>query len=221
MKEKWKVYIKGVPGRGDEVIKILEDLGAKNSFDYDGNKLIYLYYIWHDGSIHVELIDNEYGQIIMDNYRELYLPEKWKDGNILFSPRYKRFAIYAYEIPVPYLVVAYYCFDENFLIHSFPRIKINDFRLATPQEIVQFHKLLHKHGKDWDSGKKQLVKWKWKPKNEEDYWTIIVDITIYPLKLTWVCGVADEARYKLGNCFRTCEEAEAMVNKIKNSFKEE
>lgn len=29
MKEKWKVYIKGVPGRGDEVIKILEDLGAK------------------------------------------------------------------------------------------------------------------------------------------------------------------------------------------------
>ena len=221
MKEKWKVYIKGVPGRGDEVIKILEDLGAKNSFDYDGNKLVYLYYIWHDGSIHVELIDNEYGQIIMDNYRELHLPEKWKDGNILFSPRYKRFAIYAYEIPVPYLVVAYYCFDENFLTHSFPRIKINDFRLATSQEIVQFHKLLHKHGKDWDSEKKQLIKWKWKPKDGEDYWTVILDITLYKLKLTWVGGIADEVRYELGNCFRTSEEADAMLNKIKNSFKEE
>ena len=75
MTEAWKVYIKGVPDRGNEVIKMLEDLGAKNPFDYDGNRLVYLYYIWHDGSIHAELIDNEYGQIIMDNYREITLSE--------------------------------------------------------------------------------------------------------------------------------------------------
>lgn len=220
MKEKWKVYIKGVPGRGDEVIKILEDLGAKNLFDYDGNKLIYLYYIWHDGSIHVELIDNEYGQIIMDNYRELYLPEKWKDGDILFSPRYKRFAIYAYEIPVPYLVVAYYCFDENFLIHSFPRIKINDFRLATPQEIVQFHKLLHKHGKDWDSEKKQLIDWVWRPSINEAYYTLEIDNGDVVVRTrVYFDDDIDNALIKNCNFFRTVEEAELAAERVKKALK--
>lgn len=219
MKEKWKVYIKGVPGRGDEVIKILEDLGAKNSFDYDGNKLVYLYYIWHNGSIHVELIDNEYGQIIMDNYRELYLPEKWKDGNILFSPRYKRFAIYAYEIPVPYLAVAYYCLDENFLAHPFPRIKINDFRLATPQEIVQFHKLLHKHGKDWDAKKKCIVNLKWKPAVNDWYWVVTSDGKVN--KLLWFNSKNNNRFFNFGNCFKTKEEAEIAAKKIKHLLKGE
>lgn len=142
--------------------KILEDLGAKNSFDYDGNKLIYLYYIWHDGSIHVELIDNEYGQIIIDNYRELHLPKKWKDGNILFSPKFESFAVYGYDGSDN--TTAIYCHVTKTDIISYPtRAMRCDYRLATPEEIKQFHELLHKHNKDWDSEKKHLVKLKQKP----------------------------------------------------------
>lgn len=86
MKEEWKVYIKGVPNRGNEVIKALTDLGAKNPFYYNGNNPSSLYYIGHDGNIHEEieeLTDSEYIQIIMDNYRELKLPESEK-----YKPKY-------------------------------------------------------------------------------------------------------------------------------------
>lgn len=38
MKEEWKVYIKGVRGRGNEVIKVLEDIGDINSCRYTGEK---------------------------------------------------------------------------------------------------------------------------------------------------------------------------------------
>lgn len=158
----------------------------------------------------------------MDNYRELHLPEKWKDGDILFSPRYKRFAIYAYEIPVPYLVVAYYCFDENFLTHSFPRIKINDFRLATPQEIVQFRKLLHKHGKDWDSEKKQLIDWVWRPSINEAYYTLEIDRGDVEIR-TRVCFDDDIDKKLIKNCnfFRTIKEAEEAVDRVKKALRGE
>lgn len=87
MKEEWKVYIKGVPNRGNEVVKALTDLGAKEPF-YTGSYTNenFIYFINHKGEIDYEYLDTEQGQIIMDNYRELHLPEKWEDGNILFSP---------------------------------------------------------------------------------------------------------------------------------------
>lgn len=68
---------------------------------------------------------------------------------------------------------------------------------------------------------KKLVKWQWKPKDGEEYWTVIVGITIYKLKLTWVGEEADEIRYELGNCFRTYDEADAMLKKVKLLFNKE
>lgn len=220
MKEEWKVYIKGVPNRGDEVIKILEDLGAKNSNEYKCCYADYLYYIGHDGNIHLEYEEREEAKIIMDNYRKINLSEKWKDGDLLVCHMLSgnRYAVYSddselmtFNAIITYVDVDNHTYGINGLFDK------EDFKLASNEEYKEFYDLLHKHGKDWDSEKKQLVDLKWKPKDGEDYWTVIVGIE-NKLKLTWFGTKADEARYKLCNCFKTREEAEVMAEKVKNLF---
>lgn len=82
MENKQRVFIRGVEGRGDEVIKMLEEHGGKNCH-VDGADSECLYFIDHEGLVSLAIIDSEFGKIIMDNYTELHLPEKWKDGDIL------------------------------------------------------------------------------------------------------------------------------------------
>lgn len=75
MREDLKVYIKGVEGRGDEVIKTLTNLGGTNDFSYGTNEDL-LYFINHDGKIDSIYLSSETAKIIMDNYKELHLPEQ-------------------------------------------------------------------------------------------------------------------------------------------------
>ena len=83
MEEKKKVWIRGRKGHGSEIVKILEQLGAKptdSSCDYNN----YVYFISHDDDIYCAPIDSEKAAIIMDNYREIKLPRhEWKDGDVL------------------------------------------------------------------------------------------------------------------------------------------
>lgn len=219
MKEEWKVYIKGVPNRGNEVIKILEDLGAKNSNEYKCCYADYLYYIGHDGNIHLEYEEREEAKIIMDNYREIKLPEKWKDGDILYNETNKEFAVVKYkckfdsDVVVTYFVTCYGTYLTNKSIYT------GNFRLATKSEITQLHEHLHAIGKDWDAEKKQLVDWKWKPKENDSYYYIDHYADIVPD--TWDGCNVDAARYSFGNCFRTEEEAKVMAEKVKKLLKGE
>ena len=56
----------------------------------------------------------------------------------------------------------------------------------------------------------------WEPKLEETFFTILIDYgcPFYVTKLKWSCTPMYEAMYRLGNCFRTREEAEAMADKL-------
>lgn len=51
----------------------------------------------------------------------------------------------------------------------------------------------------------------WKPKIGQDYWTVGPRGNI--VGVTWVNGCGDNSNYKLGNCYRTREEAEANRDK--------
>lgn len=230
MKEEWKVYIKGAQDRGEEIIKALEDLGAVNHWNYIGNRTTGVYYITHDGYIGVVGKDVEFTQIIMDNYREIKLPEKWMDGDVLIAKNgtcYKVFWKYDSDI-------AFYAYNMSMQIDGtltkysgsiWHGEKIQcfreDYRLATPSEVERFHGLLHNLNKEWDSEKKEIVEWRWKPEKEEDYWAVILDDTIIGLDFTWLGSSTDEIRYKLGNCFRTREEAEAAIKRVKKALKGE
>lgn len=226
MKEEWKVFIRGVEGRGKEVIKMLEDLGAKNSFDYEGSNKDCIYFIDHDGTIDFEDLNSETAKIIMDNYYEIKLPGPWKDGDILINKdrtEYTIFKSYSYGT-----IFYTYSFSIRIDKEEIIRYRSNegenlyeneDFRFATSEEVEQFHNILHKYHKEWDAEKKQLVDWKWKPKKGEKCW--LVDYYGDINSLTWNDGFVEKKILDFGNYFQTKEEAEFAAEKIKNLLKGE
>lgn len=92
----------------------------------------------------------------------------WNDGDILIR-----------KDRIEYIVFRKYSYDTMFYNYDFTiskdehtwfsiagedrLYKAEDFRLATSEEIKQFHALLHKMHKDWDSERNHLVKLKSEP----------------------------------------------------------
>lgn len=70
-----KKYIRGVQGRGNEVIEELEKLGGKNIYSYDGNITINLYYI-DDISMGIFAANpiSVFGRLIIEFFEEIHLP---------------------------------------------------------------------------------------------------------------------------------------------------
>ena len=223
MKDEQCVFIRGVEGRGEEVIKMLEARGGKLYGQIDGETPDFIYCIFHDGYIYSVSYDYELAKVIMDNYRELHLPEKWKDGDVLVNIKFDDcFAVCKCKSLCNTSFNAYHCYmyadfgcgqidtDGCNILHS-------AFRLTTPSEVEHFHELLHKHGKEWDAEKKKLVEWRWKPDYHEFYFKIREDGSMS--RRLWNNDKADNAFFYFGNCFRTREEAEAMAEKIKKLLK--
>lgn len=77
MKYIQRVYIKGNFDRGDEVIKVLTDLGGKNSYRYDGKDDNIYYYIAPNGVIKMVASTYEIFSFVKEFYKEIELP-KWK-----------------------------------------------------------------------------------------------------------------------------------------------
>ena len=89
MEEKKKVWIRGRKGCGKEIVKILEQLGAKNALRMGCNDENTIYFIDHKNRIFCVLAGSETESIIMDNYREIKLPaEQWKDGDVLICDKW-------------------------------------------------------------------------------------------------------------------------------------
>lgn len=88
MDEKKKVWIRGRKGCGKEIVKVLEQLGAKPT-DSSCNDNNYVYFISHGDEIYCAPIDCEKAAIIMDNYKEIKLPrQEWKDGDVLICDKW-------------------------------------------------------------------------------------------------------------------------------------
>lgn len=131
MKTEQRVYIKGNRYRGDEVIKLLTDLGGKNDdFQYSGKNEDAIYFIDPEGDI-AWTSDSNTSMILP------YIKEFYK------------------EIKLP----------------------------------------------------------KWKPKYKEHFYCINWMGTV--VETTWYDTQDEETCYELGNCFRTEQEAEEAVDKIK------
>ena len=63
----------------------------------------------------------------------------------------------------------------------------------------------------------------WKPKSEETFFAVFHKYgePFYVSELTWECLDKDERMYRLGNCFQTREEAQAMADKFNALLKGE
>ena len=88
MEEKKKVFIRGRKGCGKEIVKILEELGAKPA-DSSCNDENYVYFITHYDKIIGAPLGFEVAAIVMDNYKEIKLPgQEWKDGDVLICDKF-------------------------------------------------------------------------------------------------------------------------------------
>ena len=77
MEDKQKVYLKGDSERGNEVIKILEDLGGYNSYSLDGHNSNNYYFIAPDGIINNINVSSLVFSFVKAFYKEIKLQE-WK-----------------------------------------------------------------------------------------------------------------------------------------------
>jgi hypothetical protein len=88
MEEKKKVWIRGRKGCGEEIVKVLEGLGAELA-DSSCDDENYVYFITHNDKIIGAPLDFEVAAIVMDNYKEIKLPgQEWKDGDVLVCDKW-------------------------------------------------------------------------------------------------------------------------------------
>lgn len=85
MIDEQKVYIRGVEGRGNEVIKMLTDLGGENSCLLNGEDVTKIYFIRHDIEISYVTEESELSKMVKGYYREIHLPEPRKDDDIFVN----------------------------------------------------------------------------------------------------------------------------------------
>ena len=64
-------------------------------------------------------------------------------------------------------------------------------------------------------GNREIIKMPWEPKQGELYWTVEEDSIFYD---SWDNDMMDYSYLKLGNCFRTKEEAEANADRIRKEI---
>lgn len=65
------------------------------------------------------------------------------------------------------------------------------------------------------NGTYEIVKLPWKPKDGESYWTVEEDRILCD---SWDNDMMDYSYLKLGNCYRTKEEAEANADRIRKEI---
>lgn len=214
-----KVYIRGVEGRGDEVIKMLMDLGAKNKFECHGDDPHAVYFITHNGLAASATDNSEMANMLMEYCHEVHLPEQWKDGDVLINKKYSDvFAVFKEGCRRRTFGYTFLCADFHYgYISTVNDIEVNKFRSATEEEIIRFHDLLHKHGKDWDVEKQQLVNWRWKPKDGETFYYFD---EIGQILSDSYDDFSNGPISDFGNCFRTREEAEAAAERVKKVLNE-
>lgn len=226
MTDNQKVYIRGVEGRGIDVIAALESLGGKTDhlgsmrLSALGNIPLNVFIIGHDGEIAYMDSEGEVFEIIKDNYREITLPQKWEDGDILVRKDNDNIFC-VYQKPADngkgFLCHVYVSKDTCFTGVTVPTEPADNYRKATDAEKSTFYSLIDNHHVRWSAEKKQLVKYRWKPEMLEAYW--VVSGNGHVTVLNWEDLSTDNDYLDYGNCFKTKEEAYAMSEKVKQLLK--
>ena len=99
---------------------------------------------------------------------------------------------------------------------QFYDIRIIGLNVIVILEIQELNNQLEAEGKRWNPNTMQIEKLRWKPIEDTKYFHIIITGSIAQIDdYIWNNDEVDRDLYKLGNCFKTKEEAEAKLKQIK------
>lgn len=90
-------------------------------------------------------------------------------------------------------------------------------RYATESEKQEFLEKLKEAGYIWNTEKKCLEKYVWKPKYGETYYSI--SGALHVIELTCINNEMDDRMIGIGNCFQTIEQAEKKAKELKEVLK--
>lgn len=117
-----------------------------------------------------------------------------------------------------------YCsFDCNgmFLDHNSGSDSATWVRYATEEEKRKFFDKLKEEGYEWDAEKKELVKLRWKPEINQQYWSPGAYAGRFePWNLAWSNSSIGKSRYDKGWVFCTEEECEQFCSRLNQAIEE-
>ena len=143
MDEKKKVWIRGRKGCGKEIVKFLEQLGAKNTLGMGCNDEDTIYFIDHKNRIFSVLAGSEAESIIMDNYREIKLPrQEWKDGDVLICDKWPGQCAVFKKYREDGVFETYLTIDEGGLIFN-ATAPVELYHLASGKELEDAAKMFY------------------------------------------------------------------------------
>lgn len=169
-----KVWMRGVPGRGDEVTDMLKTFGGEVSAhsSQHSEDPRFICFINHAGNIDSVHESFELAKVIMDCYQPVGLPASkgpfWENGSILIrkdapsnsgDKRGDAFAIVnANEKIVPFFK-AYAELTADNIINDNILLPFKKYRLATPEEIKEFVNRIMEMGKWWNPWSRKIENW--------------------------------------------------------------
>ena len=158
-------------------------------------------------------ITEDEGKHFAQAFRVLFEP---KDGDVVACEGYI-FLCKSHLGDNEILVYCGYSFYEDRVLED-GRVYYAD-HIATEEEKRKLFDKLKEKGLAWDAEKKELVKLKWEPNIEEEYWFPSTNISTFtPLYIEWTDSVFDRARFESGWIFRSEEECQAFCDKLNQAI---
>ena len=146
-----------------------------------------------------------------------------KDGDVVYlKSRFKHILIYkestnGYLYSFADLLEGRLDIDDNPVCYE---SKITEIRPATEEEKKLLFDKLKEEGWEWDAEKKELVKLKWKPKADEEYFTPVFTHTdtFHTTLCIWEDLPLDTNIYNKKWCFKTEEECQAFCDRLNDAI---
>ena len=161
-----RVWLRGVPGRGEEVMDLLAKFGGKPTDIASGcsDDPKYILFMDHDDEICAMSENLELAKVIMDCYNPISLPAEdhfWDDGTLLIRRNILQtfgidYAIFeASDSTLPFFMV-YAGLTTDDKVFNGGLCDFGDFRPATESETVEFVNRLLAIGKFWNPWTKKM-----------------------------------------------------------------
>ncbi len=226
------VWICGVEGRGEDVVKLLEKRGGRAHsitarqklcvFASDPKNILCIGPV--TGYIIYCPYTSDSGAILRSAFREITLPERLEAGDILVHKDMPDvFAVFLSFLEESYHLLfrsALYFSARGGILKKRLPLRMCEYRKATRSERENFQKLLHARGLEWDILSGKLVAYKREPLVSESY---------YYIDALGKVGCSEYDKYGLyaeevllsGNYFQTRELAEEKAREVRKLLRGE